>query len=133
VQGLIGAPLMQVEASSKQLIDKWVWFAVGVLPAPLIAGPHPLLFAMPTQLLPLYLTPFAFSLHETALCPGVLSFKAIICAAVAAAQAVPNCQLLDSNLLYNEMILKFSCIYLSRPTIYPSRNTFWHQPRKLLL
>eukprot|EP01036_Dinobryon_divergens_P029755 gene29755-38896_t len=49
----------QVEASSKQLIDKWVWFAVGVLPAPLIA----------------------------ALCPGVLSFKAIICAAVAAAQA----------------------------------------------
>mmetsp|Transcript_7030 Transcript_7030/g.10437 ORF Transcript_7030/g.10437 Transcript_7030/m.10437 type:complete len:593 (+) Transcript_7030:143-1921(+) len=49
----------QVESSAKQLSDKWIWFAVGVLPAPLIA----------------------------ALCPGALSFKAIVCAAVAAAQA----------------------------------------------
>lgn len=95
--------LIQVEASSKQLIDKWVWFAVGVLPAPLIAGSPSLLFAKPIHL-PLYLTPFAFALHEIGFCPGVLSFKAIICAAVAAAQAVPICQLLDSNLFYNDMI-----------------------------
>lgn len=28
----------QVDSSARQLSDKWVWFAVGVLPAPLIAG-----------------------------------------------------------------------------------------------
>ena len=28
----------QVEASSNLLLAKWVWFAVGVLPAPFIAG-----------------------------------------------------------------------------------------------
>ena len=49
----------QVDISAKRLSLKWRSFATGVLPAPIIA----------------------------ALCPGTLAFKAIVCAAVAAAQA----------------------------------------------
>eukprot|EP00600_Ochromonadales_sp_CCMP1393_P011333 CAMPEP_0175003594 /NCGR_PEP_ID=MMETSP0005-20121125/4309_1 /TAXON_ID=420556 /ORGANISM="Ochromonas sp., Strain CCMP1393" /LENGTH=373 /DNA_ID=CAMNT_0016258675 /DNA_START=513 /DNA_END=1631 /DNA_ORIENTATION=- len=49
----------QVESSAKNLQDKWKQFAISTLPAPLIA----------------------------ALCPGSLGFKAVICAAIAAAQA----------------------------------------------
>lgn len=49
----------QVEVSASRLNIKWQSFAMGVIPAPLIA----------------------------ALCPGALSFKAIVCAAIAAAQA----------------------------------------------
>lgn len=49
----------QVEANSKRTSDKWTSFATGVLPAPIIA----------------------------CLFPGSLSFKSIVCAAIAAAQA----------------------------------------------
>jgi hypothetical protein len=49
----------QVEANSRRLSDKWTSFATGVLPAPIIA----------------------------CLFPGSLSFKSIVCAAIAAAQA----------------------------------------------
>ena len=49
----------QVEASSMKVTRKWTSFAYGVVPAPIIA----------------------------ALFPGIISFKAVVCAAVAAAQA----------------------------------------------
>lgn len=49
----------QVQDSCMRVTDKWKTFAFGVLPAPIIA----------------------------ALCPGALPFKAIVCTAIAAAQA----------------------------------------------
>jgi hypothetical protein len=49
----------QVDAAAERLTRKWQSFAVGVIPAPIIAM----------------------------ICPGPLSFKAILCTAIAAAQA----------------------------------------------
>lgn len=49
----------QVQMTSSRSVQKWSTFALGVLPAPFIA----------------------------AFCPGALSYKAVVCAAIAAAQA----------------------------------------------